>query len=283
MHHLARTKGVEVAGVKEAVLDQVSVHAVEGRPPAPATGAAAGAGITGRRRGFHATHYGLPLPIRQTVRQAKTIGCVEAVFEYNEFRTDGNTGGSQKPGGGRSMLRIHLEQLKGKNLAREVESPADGFTVLRQMIRKGECEFAASIRIRFKAARIGELVEVDGEFQTLLRLTCGRCLKPFLSPLQAGFSMTYMHETAAADGGGSKRGPADAEAVGLIGFRGDTIDLRDGIQEQVVLSLPVRPLCGETCRGLCLHCGADLNLGNCPCSPASTDSAFAVLRKLTLK
>lgn len=182
------------------------------------------------------------------------------------------------------MLRIHLEQLKEKNVSLEVECPADRFPVLRQMMGEGECEFAAPIHIRLQAARIGELVEVDGEFQTSLRLTCGRCLKQFLSPLQAGFALTYTQATSAADsGGGFKRAPAFAEEAGLMGFRGDTVDVRDGIQEQVILSLPFRPLCGEACRGLCPHCGADLNQGPCSCPPASADSAFGALRKLRLK
>lgn len=185
------------------------------------------------------------------------------------------------PKGDRFMLRIHLEQLKEKSLSLEVESPADRFPVLRQMVRDGECEFAAPIHVRFKAARIGEMVEVDGEFRTSVQLPCGRCLKQFLSPLQAAFSLTYMQETSAAEGGGSKRAAADAEDAGIMGFRGETIDVRDGIQEQVILSLPLRPLCGEACRGLCPQCGADLNQGPCSCRPAGGDNAFAALWKLT--
>lgn len=181
------------------------------------------------------------------------------------------------------MLRIHLEQLKEKSLSLEVECPADRFPVLRQMIGEGACEFTALIRIRFKADRIGEMVEVDGDLQTSLRLTCSRCLEQFLSPLQSGFALTYTQVSAAADGGGPTPAPVAAEEVGLMSFRGDTIDLRDGIQEQLILSLPFRPLCSEACRGLCPQCGADLNQGPCHCSPARADSAFAALRKLTLK
>ena len=182
------------------------------------------------------------------------------------------------------MLRIHIEQLKERSVFLEVECPADRFPVLRQMMSAGECEFAAPIQIRLNAARIGEMVEVEGEFQTSLQLSCGRCLKQFLSPLQAAFALTYTQETSAADsGGGSKRAPADAEEAGLLRFRGDSVDLRDGIQEQVILSLPLRPLCGEECRGLCPRCGADLNQGSCSCRPASADNAFAALRKLTLE
>lgn len=180
------------------------------------------------------------------------------------------------------MLRIQLEQLKEKSLSLEIDCPADRFPVLRQIIGEGACEFAAPIHLEFKAARIGEWVEVDGGFQTSLRLTCGRCLKQFLSPLQSGFALTYTQLAAAADASGSPTAPVEAEESGFMGFRGDSIDLRDGIQEQVILSLPFRPLCSEACRGLCPQCGADLNQGACRCSPARADSAFAILQKLKL-
>lgn len=180
------------------------------------------------------------------------------------------------------MLRIRLEQLKEKSLSLEVDCPADRFPVLRQMIAEGACEFAAPIRIRLRAERIGEMVEVDGGVESSLRLACDRCLRQFLSPLQSVFSLTYAQITAAADGSGPHPEPVEAEEGGLMGFYGDAIDLRDGIQEQVILALPLRSLCSEACRGLCPQCGADLNQGACRCSPARADSAFAALAKLKL-
>jgi uncharacterized protein len=180
------------------------------------------------------------------------------------------------------MLRIHLEQLKEKSLSLTVDCPAGRFPVLRQMIDEGACEFAAPIRIQFKAARIGEWVEVDGSFQTSLRLTCSRCLTQFLGPLQSGFSLTYTQIISAAGRSDPSPAPVEAEEGGLMGFRGEVIDLGDGIQEQVILALPLRPLCSEACRGLCPQCGADLNQGACRCGPARADSAFASLQKLKL-
>ena len=77
-------------------------------------------------------------------------------------------------------------------------------------------------------------------------------------------------------------GRAEAEDAGLIGFRGEEIDLTEGIQEQVVLNLPMRPLCREDCKGLCAACGADLNLGECNCRRQPPDGPFAALRHLRL-
>ena len=42
-------------------------------------------------------------------------------------------------------------------------------------------------------------------------------------------------------------------------IKGDTIDLSDIVREQIYLSLPMRSICKESCRGLCPVCGANLN------------------------
>jgi uncharacterized protein len=179
------------------------------------------------------------------------------------------------------MMHIHTEGLKERRLALAFEQKADVFPVLQELIRRRECEFTAPIRIHLKAARIGEMVEVEGNLETTIRLTCGRCLTEFVGPLATDFAITYVREAhglPATDA--PAEGRAAAEDAGLIGFRGEEIDLTEGIQEQVVLSLPLRPLCREECKGLCAACGADRNAGECDCHRQHPAGAFAALRHL---
>ena len=72
------------------------------------------------------------------------------------------------------------------------------------------------------------------------------------------------------------------EDVGLLYFRGEEINLQQGIQEQVVMALPVQPLCGRNCKGLCPQCGSDLNLKDCKCEREVNSNKFAVLKNLKL-
>ncbi len=179
-------------------------------------------------------------------------------------------------------MRIHMDQLKEGPLALALEEPADRFPVLREMVRDGVCEFTRPVQTRLRATRIREMVEVEGIVRTAARMTCGRCLAPFIGPLVSEFALTYTGGRRDASGVAE---PAERELeageAGLIYFRGEEIDLADGIQEQVILAFPLRPLCREDCRGLCARCGADLNLGDCRCAPAPAESPFAALRRLT--
>jgi uncharacterized protein len=52
------------------------------------------------------------------------------------------------------------------------------------------------------------------------------------------------------------------------------------MQEQFYLSLPMKPLCAEDCKGLCPVCGTNLNRGTCQCQRSWDDPRFAALKNL---
>ncbi|MCX5707316.1 MAG: DUF177 domain-containing protein [Candidatus Omnitrophica bacterium] len=37
------------------------------------------------------------------------------------------------------------------------------------------------------------------------------------------------------------------------------------IREEIILDYPIKPLCKDDCKGLCLKCGGNLNEGGCHC------------------
>jgi uncharacterized protein len=41
----------------------------------------------------------------------------------------------------------------------------------------------------------------------------------------------------------------------------------------------MKPLCSETCKGICPHCGTDLNKGSCTCEKNTVDPRLEVLKK----
>jgi uncharacterized protein len=63
-------------------------------------------------------------------------------------------------------------------------------------------------------------------------------------------------------------------------YREDQIDLNELLREQFYLALPMKPLCQEGCKGLCPHCGTNLNAGACACTVERTDPRLAVLKTL---
>jgi uncharacterized protein len=51
----------------------------------------------------------------------------------------------------------------------------------------------------------------------------------------------------------------------------------------LTLELPLNPVCDEDCKGLCSHCGQDLNTGVCGCVEENVDPRWAALSALREK
>lgn len=66
----------------------------------------------------------------------------------------------------------------------------------------------------------------------------------------------------------------------LIVVEDFTLDLDELVLSDIQLALPMKHLCAPDCRGLCPHCGANLNLGNCGCSKNEIDPRLEILRRL---
>lgn len=58
------------------------------------------------------------------------------------------------------------------------------------------------------------------------------------------------------------------------------LDIRSAVREAWLLAVPSLVQCKPDCKGLCLQCGNDLNVGACSCAPTSTDSRWEALRDL---
>jgi len=57
-------------------------------------------------------------------------------------------------------------------------------------------------------------------------------------------------------------------------------DISQRVREAILLELPLKPLCSETCKGLCPMCGVNLNEGECDCTPDKTDERWDSLKQL---
>ena len=180
-------------------------------------------------------------------------------------------------------MHLRIEQINEEGLAMVFEEKPEIFPILNEMAKQGECSFIAPIRTALNANRIDEMVQVKGEVNTQARLPCGRCLREYETPLKSRFDLTYVNRIPEIDPREEQEEfEISAEEMGLIYFEGEEINLQDGIQEQVILSLPIKALCREDCKGLCSSCGKNLNQSDCNCDQQPKDSRFATLKNLKL-
>ncbi|MDZ7761022.1 MAG: DUF177 domain-containing protein [Desulfovermiculus sp.] len=113
---------------------------------------------------------------------------------------------------------------------------------------------------------------VQGQLQGRISLICDRCSESMSFGVNARFDV---FETL--QGKSEQEENADRFRQGRQGLE---LDLAAVLWEQFVLALPIKPLCAEDCRGICPHCGMNLNRGDCGCVNVSLDPRLEVLRRL---
>ena len=119
-------------------------------------------------------------------------------------------------------------------------------------------------------------IRVIGEFATRAELKCARCLEAVPLELANKFDLLYRPLKVQAKGGSDEVEISEADTE--IGFyKGEGLALEDVLKEQVLLAVPAKALCQESCKGLCPHCGQNRNLGDCSCTEKRTDPRWEAL------
>lgn len=130
-------------------------------------------------------------------------------------------------------------------------------------------------------------VTVKGEIHFSMVATCDRCLKEYPFPIDCVFDrlLTPLFE--------SKRQKAIEESLNVevteedLGFsyyEGEEIDISAILNEQIILSQPMRYLCREDCKGLCPHCAINRNEKACKCEDTLIEeNPFSILKQVRWK
>lgn len=105
---------------------------------------------------------------------------------------------------------------------------------------------------------------------------CCRCLTLFDNELSSDFNFSIK----IGKGESVLSSESDNSDVILLGDKDHVVDLSDVIREALVLTLPSKPLCDESCRGLCPNCGVNLNEESCKCKGEEIDDRWEDLRDL---
>lgn len=177
-------------------------------------------------------------------------------------------------------MRLKLEEIGSGGSVREYDVSADRFPELQAIVETEQVVFTTPIVFRLRLQRAGSLVELEGRLSFSLKEECGRCLSRFEDRVESSFSLTFTPQKESDPE--QEEVELEAEELGLITYDGEQIDLLEPLQEQVIVSLPISPLCKEDCKGLCSECGTNLNETDCGCEKQPFNNKFAALRNLKL-
>jgi uncharacterized protein len=120
-------------------------------------------------------------------------------------------------------------------------------------------------------------IRVKGRVATSLELSCARCLEPVEQDVEREFDLLY--RPLGADAGRDEMSITDAEAE-ISYYQGEGIQLEDVVREQLLLAAPLKVTCQENCKGLCPHCGKNLNEGQCDCTVEVEEPRWSALKEI---
>ncbi|MDD3579575.1 MAG: DUF177 domain-containing protein [Desulfobacca sp.] len=176
------------------------------------------------------------------------------------------------------LLTIPIERIPAEGLDLPVLLGAEWMAHWREREPGLEFSLESTLSGTIHLEKVDGYILVRGLLKGELRLNCSRCLESFLEPLECRFELVLRPgpPVVAAEEVELTREELDEDF-----YSGEELDLEGIVQEQLLLAVPVKPLCQEDCLGLCPFCGANLNRETCSCHRGKFNQPFALLSKLT--
>lgn len=168
-------------------------------------------------------------------------------------------------------MRLDLSQLEsGRRLRKEFAiSPQDA------VLTGYQAQVQEPLRLDVELTRpSADTYVLTAELEGTVLERCRRCLIPVTVEVADRFRVVYQ-ET-----GPEEFAPADDLVALAPGAR--EIEIGDEVRDRLFLETERYPVCRADCRGLCPHCGRNLNEGPCDCAEETSDTRWDALRSIRL-
>lgn len=139
-----------------------------------------------------------------------------------------------------------------------------------------EAEFVSSLSCTVLLLLQGDNnISVTADITSTLSAECRRCVKPFEIDVATTLNLFFSFGDESLE----------EDEADMRYYDGETLDISEDARQSLILEIPMWPLCSETCEGLCLQCGTELNGGACSCeaeneAPVAASNPFSVLSKM---
>ncbi len=154
------------------------------------------------------------------------------------------------------MIKINVLQLERQ----ELDIAGTENAALLEIEDTELMQAKGKVSYQLHASLVNRGVLVAGSVKTVIHCVCGRCVKEFDQTVENSSICRYYEEVTEPE-----------------------LDITEDIREEMLISIPINYLCSESCKGLCPHCGIDLNKKKCKCHEEKTGSdAWTALDDLKL-
>jgi uncharacterized protein len=132
--------------------------------------------------------------------------------------------------------------------------------------------FTGSVKTKIKLDKSIHQIIISAESEAIQKFVCDRCSCDSESEIRCSFQLVYIFS--------SRTQESEDANVKYITPDVDKIDFSVDLKEYLLISLPMKNLCSEECKGLCPICGNNLNMKECNCKMEIFNDIWEPLKKL---
>ena len=163
------------------------------------------------------------------------------------------------------LLKSPVGTVREYDIEATVPSLDDGMQIIRPVVG------------RICLTRINGGVLAQGHVSTEVELTCDRCLGLFSLSVEFDLEEQFVPVVDVDTGKWLKL--EEVDPVLLIDDH-HILDLAEVFRQAIYLELPMHPICGPDCQGLCPRCGQSFDIGPCDCVNDEIDPRWESLQNL---
>ncbi len=126
-------------------------------------------------------------------------------------------------------------------------------------LRADSALFLKTIHVQIQLDRNDPYLRLNYRMNAFIHLICDRCLEDYEQPLNAEGMLVFVL------GANTRDKSQDEDEIKYISADTVEIDLSTDLHDILMLSLPLKSLCKDDCKGLCSSCGCNLNEDTCDC------------------
>jgi uncharacterized protein len=134
-------------------------------------------------------------------------------------------------------------------------------------------QFNKQVRVALTLEKNNGQMHVRAQVEATGSFRCDRCVDEFDRKLKNEYQMLYTSEAADPE-------LYDPDEVKVVSREMHEIDIGDDVRQFIMLAVPQKLLCKESCLGLCPRCGRNLNREQCVCTAKEVDPRWDKLRGL---
>jgi len=177
----------------------------------------------------------------------------------------------------KSPLVVDLERIpEGEPLALSFDDAIPEFVAVLRSATESQAA-RVSGRADLELESWPGRLDVTGGIQAALDATCGRCLARF--SLKVDRKIRHILVSTLEGPDGDEEIELHSHDLDRSLITGTTVDLGAVLREELLLGMPMKATCAESCQGICGGCGAELNDEPCTCEP-EVDQRWSALAAL---